>query len=66
MSANLLVCLAGVKSDKWVCVNTAWRVIRLRMEERPPIWRVAADILNRQTRTADKGWSPQLGDWARS
>jgi len=27
-------------SDKWVPVTTAWRVLRLRMEERPPIWRI--------------------------
>jgi hypothetical protein len=27
------------------------------MEERPPIWRVAANILNKQSRTAEKGWS---------
>jgi hypothetical protein len=25
--------------DKWVSVTTAWRVLRLRMEKRPPIWR---------------------------
>jgi hypothetical protein len=25
------------------------------------IWRVAADILNRQSRTADKGWSSSMG-----
>jgi hypothetical protein len=25
------------------------------------IWRVAANILNKQTRTADKGWSSSLG-----
>ena len=42
--------------DKWVPVTTAWRVLRLRMEERPPIWRVAANILNKQSRTADNGW----------
>ena len=41
--------------DKWVPVTTAWRVLRLRMEERPPIWRVAANILYNQSRTADKG-----------
>jgi len=35
----------------------AWRVLRLRMEERPPIWRVAENILNKQSRTADKGGS---------
>jgi hypothetical protein len=31
------------------------------MEERPPIWRVAANILNKQSRTANKGWSSSLG-----
>ena len=40
---------------QWVPVTTAWRVLRLRMEERPPIWRVAANKLNKQSRTADKG-----------
>jgi len=28
---------------------------------RPPIWRVAANILNKQSPTADKGWSSNLG-----
>jgi hypothetical protein len=46
--------------DKWVPVTTAWRVLRLPTEERPPIWRVAANIL-KQSRTADKGWSSSLG-----
>ena len=46
--------------DWWVPVTTAWRVLTLRMEERPPIWRVAANILNKQSRTADKGWSSNL------
>jgi hypothetical protein len=27
------------------------------VEERPPIWRVAVNILNKQSRTANKGWS---------
>jgi hypothetical protein len=31
------------------------------MEERPPIWMVAGNILNRQSRTADKEWSSSLG-----
>jgi hypothetical protein len=31
------------------------------MEERPPIWMVAANILNKQSRTADKGWSSSSG-----
>ena len=39
----------------------AWCFLRLRMEERPPIWRVAANILNKQSRTADKGWFSNLG-----
>jgi hypothetical protein len=28
------------------------------------IWRVAASILNKQSRTADKGWPSSLGGWA--
>jgi hypothetical protein len=51
--------------DKWVPVNTARRVLGLRMEERPPIWKVAANILNKQSRTDDTGWSSSLGGWAR-
>ena len=43
--------------DKGVPVTTAWSLIRMRMEERPPMWRVAANILNKQPRTADNGWS---------
>jgi hypothetical protein len=27
-----------------VSFTTAWRVLRLRMEERPPIWRVAVNV----------------------
>jgi hypothetical protein len=46
--------------DMWVPAPTTRRVLRLRMEERPPIWWVAANILNKQQRTADKGWSSSL------
>ena len=46
---------------QWVPVTTAWRVLRLRIEEQPPIWRVAANKLNKQPWTADKGWSTSLG-----
>jgi hypothetical protein len=46
---------------KWVPVTRLWRVLRLRMEERHPIWRVAANILNKQSRTTDRGWSSILG-----
>ena len=31
------------------------------MEERPPMWRVAANILNKQSRTVDKGWPSSFG-----
>ena len=41
--------------DRWVLVTTAWRVFKLWMEERPAVWRVAVNILNKQSRTADKG-----------
>ena len=47
--------------DKWVPVTTARCVLRLRMEEWPPIWKVAANILNMQSWTADEGWSSSLG-----
>jgi hypothetical protein len=47
-------------SDKWVPVTMAWRVLRLQMEERPPIWRVAANILNKQSQPANQGWSSSL------
>jgi hypothetical protein len=45
----------------WVPVTTAWRVLRFRMEERPPMWRVAVNKLNKQPLTADEGWSSSLG-----
>jgi len=45
----------------WVHVITVWRVLRLRLEKRPPTWRVAANISNKQSRTADKGWFSSLG-----
>ena len=47
--------------DKWAPVATAWRVLRLRMEELPPIWRVAANVLNKQSWTAEKERSSILG-----
>ena len=44
-----------------VPVTTAWRVLRFRTEERHPIRRVAANKLNKKSRTADEGWSSSLG-----
>jgi len=42
-------------------VNMAWRVLRLRIEEQPPIRRVAANKVNKQSRTVDEGWSSSFG-----
>jgi hypothetical protein len=39
----------------------AWLVRRLRMDERPLIWRVAANIFNKQLRTAEKCGPPVWG-----
>jgi len=47
--------------DKWVPVTTTWHVCRLWMEQQPPIWRIAVDILNNESWTADKRWSSSLG-----
>ena len=48
----------------WVPVTTAWRVpwvadggVGLQ------IWRLAANILNKQSWTADQEWSSSLGVW---
>ena len=46
---------------QWVPVTTAWRVRRLRIENRPPIWRATANELNKPSRTADEVWSSSLG-----
>ena len=45
----------------WAPVTTAWGVLGLRMEVRPPIWRAAVNKLNKQRRAADEGWSSSLG-----
>ena len=45
-----------------VTVRTAWRFLRLRKEERPALCGVAANILKKLLRTADKEWtSSSLG-----
>ena len=42
--------------------TTSWRVVWFRMEETASsLWKVAANILNKQSRTADKGWSSIWG-----
>jgi len=47
--------------DKCVPITTPWHVLRLRMEEQPPIWRVAANILIKQLMATNKGWYTSLG-----
>jgi len=42
----LLYVVAFRNHDKRVPVTTVRRILRLRMEERPPIWRGAANVLN--------------------
>jgi hypothetical protein len=60
-SLIFLFCIIFFLPCKWVPVTTAWHVLSLRMEESPPVWRVAANKLNKQSRTADEGWSSSLG-----
>jgi hypothetical protein len=58
---DFYACKTELDHGKWVPVTTAWRVLRLRMEERPPIWRVASDKLNKQSQISDEGWSYSFG-----
>jgi hypothetical protein len=36
-----------------IIIIKGWRVLSLRIEDRPPIWRVAMNKLSKQPRTAD-------------
>jgi len=56
--------LSLLKKDKNLIISFFLKLL-LWMEERPPVWRVTANILNKQSQTADKGWSSSLGIWAR-
>jgi hypothetical protein len=58
---DILLNIGNYVCDKWVPVTTAWRVLKLRMEEWPPIWRAAVSILNKQLQIANKGWYSSLG-----
>jgi hypothetical protein len=40
----------------WIPVTTAWRVLRLQLEEQPPVWRVAVNKLNKPTRGGPPSW----------
>ena len=52
-------------SDKWVPVTTAWHVLRLLVEERPPIRRVVANRKKLAIADSRQGVVLQLGGWAR-
>jgi hypothetical protein len=54
---------ASVLSHTWQVgpCHHVRRVLKMRMVERPPVWRVAGNILNKQSRTADTGCSSNLG-----
>jgi hypothetical protein len=47
--------------DRWVPVTMAWHNLRIQIEEWPPSRSVAVNVLNKQSRIADKGWSSSLG-----
>jgi len=51
----------GTAHYEWDPVTKEWHIFRLWMEERPPIWRVDVNILNKQSRTVNKTWSSKLG-----
>jgi hypothetical protein len=42
-------------------VSTAMHLHRLRIRDGLKIWKVAVNILNKKSRTADSGWSSGLG-----
>jgi len=41
--------------DRCAPVTMAWHILSLQAEAWPPLWRVAMNVLNKQSRTADKG-----------
>jgi len=47
--------------DMWVPVTTACGFLVLWIDKRPPIWRVATNILNKQLQTPDRWSSSNLG-----
>ena len=57
-------CSLSLSHDKWVPVTTAWRILKLQIEEWPPIWRVAANILNKQSQdiyyTTSLSWDSKI------
>jgi hypothetical protein len=56
--SRFLMIVMMVIHDKWVPVTMACRILRLWMEEHPPIWRVVMNILIKQSWTAANGGPP--------
>jgi hypothetical protein len=50
---------------KWLPVTTAWRVLRLRMEERPPVMEGSCEYIESAVADSLQGVVLQLGVWAR-
>jgi hypothetical protein len=63
-SLNLLEPSGPVQACNRIALPLPLLIIRNtnNNQERPPIWRVAVNKLNKQPRTADKGWSSNLGE----
>jgi hypothetical protein len=49
---------------RWVPVTTAWRVLGLRMEERPPAMEVSCEYIEQAAVDKRQGVDIQLGGWA--
>jgi hypothetical protein len=50
-----------VLHNKRIPVTMAWHILWLQMEEWPPVWRVLANIMNKQSQTVVL----QLWGWTR-
>jgi hypothetical protein len=71
--SGYLVLIWGPRSDSYYCHTVAKLGGSLSPQNGAPsgcgwrnglqLWRVAANILNKQPRTNDKGWSSSLGVW---
>jgi hypothetical protein len=52
-------------SSKWDPVTTAWCILRLRMEERPPDMEVSWEYIEQADADSRQGVVLKLGGWAR-
>jgi len=54
MKLDIYLVSFPVLHDKQIPVTMAWCILWLQIEEWPPIWRVLANIMNKESQTADK------------